>query len=75
MEGSTPRKSELGPEMRAQSRGEWPGVNRTLRLGFFGFDECVGGGARPEDGAARPPPGPRLGTGPRARCAELAAGN
>ncbi|CAG9988414.1 unnamed protein product [Clonostachys byssicola] len=32
------------------------------------MDECVGGGARPEEG-------PRFGVGPRARWAELAAGN
>ncbi len=58
--------------MRAQSSGEWPGSSVTCRLGLAGMDVCVGGGARP------PPPedgGPRLGTGPRARWAELAAGN
>jgi hypothetical protein len=35
--------------MRAQSSGEWPGERRTLRLGFLGMEEWVGGGARPED--------------------------
>lgn len=72
-DGSTPRKSALGPDIRAQSSGECPGSSVTCRLGLFGLDECVGGGARPA--GARPPDGPRFGTGPRARCAELAAGN
>lgn len=58
--------------MRAQSSGEWPGSRVTLRLGFEGAAECVGGGARPPP---PPPPAPRLGMGARARCAELAAGN
>lgn len=61
--------------MRAQSRGEWPGVSRTLRLGFDGFDEWVGGGARPPPRSEDDGAGPRLGVGPRARWAELAAGN
>lgn len=73
LDGGIPRKSALGPDMRAQSKGEQPGSSMTLRLGFWGFEECDGGGARPlgesDDG------GPRLGTGPRARCIELAAGN
>lgn len=37
-----------------------------------GLAESVGGGARPEEDAEGPP---RLGAGPRARCAELGAGN
>lgn len=63
--------------MRAQSSGEWPGSSVTWRLGRAGLDECVGGGARPEDAGTREEPGGgrRLGAGPRARCAELAAGN
>jgi hypothetical protein len=60
--------------MRAQSSGEWPGVRRTLRLGLFGFEECVGGSARPEE-LEVDAIGLRLGIGPRARWAELAAGN
>lgn len=72
LDGSMPRRSAFGPEMRAQSSGERPARKATLRLGFWGLDECVGGGARPpEDGFRRP----RLGTGPRARCAEPGAGN
>lgn len=43
------------------------------------MDVCVGGGARPlpppEDAGDREEGGPRLGAGPRARWAELAAGN
>ena len=46
----------------------------TLRLGFVGFEVFVGGGASPDDEPAEAG-GPRLGRGPRARCAELAAGN
>lgn len=57
--------------MRAQSNGEWPGSSRTLRLGLEGLDECVGGGASPEEEAG----GPRFGTGPCARWGEFAAGN
>jgi hypothetical protein len=33
-------------DMRAQSRGEWPGVRRTFFRGFVGMEVCVGGGAR-----------------------------
>ena len=52
-------------------------MRMTLRLGFEGLEECVGGGARPA-----PAPGERdedargslLGRGPRARWAELRAG-
>lgn len=70
-----PRRSALGPEMRAQSRGEWPGSSVILREGFAGLEESVGGGAREEDGRM----GlllvmPRGGRGPRARWAELGAG-
>lgn len=72
VEGSTPRRSAFGPEMRAQSRGEWPGVRSTLRLGLLGLAECVGGGARPPNDDEG---GPRFGTGPRARCGEFIAGN
>jgi hypothetical protein len=46
---------------RAQSRGEWPGVRRTLRFGFVGGAEWVGGRARDEDEFG----GPRFGRGPR----------
>lgn len=43
----------------------------TLRLGLAGLEESVGGGARPEEDAEEP----RSGAGPRARWAELGAGN
>ena len=46
---------------RAQSRGECPGVRRTLRRGFVGMLLCVGGGAREDEEG-----GPRLGMGARA---------
>jgi len=52
--------------MEAQSRGEWPGARRTLRLGLEGLVVCVGGGASEEDGGARVERegvGPRLGRG------------
>jgi hypothetical protein len=53
----------VGEEVsRAQSRGEWPGVKRTLRFGFVGGAEWVGGNAREEEDVG----GPRLGRGPRA---------
>ena len=43
------------------------------------MEECVGGGARPDNPPAgaleEPGGGSRLGAGPLARCAELAAGN
>lgn len=45
-------------------------MRRTLRLGLEGLEEWEGGGARPEDMG-----GPRFGVGPRARWAELGAGN
>lgn len=69
------RRSALGPEMRAQSSGEWPGVRITLRVGFGAFAECVGGGAREEPREEElPGAGPRFGTGPRARWGEFIAG-
>lgn len=71
MEGGRLRRSALGPEMRAQSSGEWPGVRITLRLGLEGLAECVGGGRSEEEEEGV---GPRLGTGPRARWGEFAAG-
>lgn len=40
------RRSDEGElARRAQSRGEWPGSRITLRDGFDGLLECVGGGA------------------------------
>lgn len=47
-------------------------MRTTWRLGLEGLAESVGGGARPEEDAEG---APRLGAGPRARCAELGAGN
>ena len=47
---------------RAQSRGECPGVRRTLRRGFVGMELWVGGGAREEREVVG---GPRLGRGER----------
>lgn len=58
MEGGRPRRSDVGDwARRAQSIGEWPGVNFTCLEGLAGLEECVGGGARVEV------PGARLGTG------------
>lgn len=58
MEGGRPRRSDVGDwARRAQSIGEWPGVNFTCLEGLVGIEECVGGGARVEV------PGARLGTG------------
>lgn len=62
----------MGPEMAAQSSGEWPGSRRTFRDGFWGLDVMVGGGVRPEEEVVG---GPRAGAGPRARWMEFAAGN
>lgn len=47
-------------------------MRTTAREGLEGFEECVGGGARP---GRVEQPGPRFGWGPRARCVEFAAGN
>lgn len=59
MLGGRLRRSALGPDMRAQSSGEWPGARATSRdLEGAGPLVCVGGGAR-EDA----PGGPRLGIG------------
>ena len=52
--GGRPRRLEEGEEeRRAQSRGEWPGVNKTFLRGFAGMVVCVGGGARPLDEGLR----------------------
>lgn len=85
-----PRRLAVGEdERRAQSRGEWPGVRSTARRGLAGGVVCVGGGASPLEGGRRFGRGERefgrvrldVGCGcslrvggPRARCAELAAG-
>lgn len=65
MAGGSPRRLAVGEEeRRAQSRGEWPGVRRTLRRGLMGMEVCVGGGRRePEEGCEEG--GPRFGTGHR----------
>lgn len=49
-------------------------MSMTFRFGLAGLEVCVGGGARPpeDEEEAR---GLRFGRGPRARWAELAAGN
>jgi hypothetical protein len=44
--------------MRAQSKGEWPGVRSTFFRGFVGGAECVGGGANEKE----PLVGVRLGS-------------
>ena len=73
VEGGRPRRSAGEADTRAQSNGEQPGSRSTLREGLAGFVVCVGGGARPGDSDEEG--GPRLGSGPLARWAELAAGN
>jgi hypothetical protein len=53
-------------QRRAQSRGEWPGVRRTLRRGLAGMELCVGGRAREDDEAEEEEDGgPRFGRGER----------
>lgn len=47
----------------AQSRGEWPGVNWTLRFGLGGGAAWVGGGVRPAPAVGRFN-GFRFGSGP-----------
>ena len=56
---------EEDEERRAQSRGEWPGVRSTLRLGLLGMDVCVGGGARENEEEEEEGWGRRLGSGER----------
>ncbi|TLS25214.1 hypothetical protein PpBr36_07569 [Pyricularia pennisetigena] len=68
--GGRLRRSALGPEMRAQSSGEWPGARATRRdREGAGALVCVGGGASEED-----PGGPRLGIGSVERDSEDADG-
>ncbi len=76
-----PRRSAVGPEMRAQSSGEWPGVSTTCRDGFAGLLVCDGGGAN-DDAVEDAAGGRRFGAGEadkredgELRWIELAAGN
>lgn len=57
-----PRRSVVEEVRRAQSRGEWPGESRTLRVGLLGMDVWLGGGRREDELEER---GRRLGRGER----------